>query len=143
MEEALRLRLLLESTAAERACDLRPEEAVSKVRDILEAMGTSVDRPKLYMRRNTQFHFSIYAYSDSPLLMDMLNRLWARVFPYVFTYAISNQDKTDAMRSHWQMFDAFAERDKKRLTDALRQDLEQAARRIIPALEERAAELRR
>ena len=32
MEEALRLRLLLESTAAERACDLRPEEAVPQVR---------------------------------------------------------------------------------------------------------------
>ena len=143
MEEALRLRLLLESTSAERACDLRPEEAVPKIREILEAMGSSVDRPKIYMRRNTQFHFSIYAYSDSPLLLDMLNRLWARVFPYVFTYAISNQDKTDAMRSHWQMFEAFAERDKKRLTDALRQDLEQAARRIIPALEQRAAESRR
>jgi DNA-binding GntR family transcriptional regulator len=143
MEEALRLRLLLESTAAERACDLRPEEAVPKVREILEAMGASVDRPRIYMRRNTQFHFSIYAHSDSPLLLDILNRLWARVFPYVFTYAISNQDKTDAMRSHWQMFEAFAERDKTRLTGALRQDLEQAARRIIPALEESAAESRR
>jgi DNA-binding GntR family transcriptional regulator len=69
--------------------------------------------------------------------------LWARVFPYVFTHAIANQDKTDAMRSHWQMFEAFTARDKKRLTDALRQDLEQAARRIIPALQERAAESRR
>ena len=142
MEEALRLRLLLESTAAERACDLRPDEAVPRVRDILEAMGASVDRPKIYMRRNTQFHFSIYVYSDSPLLLEMLNRLWARVFPYVFTYAIANQDKTDAMRSHWQMFEAFAQRDKKRLTDALRQDLEQAARRIVPALEVRDAEAR-
>jgi DNA-binding GntR family transcriptional regulator len=139
MEEALRLRLLLESTAAERACDLRPEEAVPKVRGILEAMEASLDRPKIYMRRNTQFHFSIYAYSDSPLLLDMLNRLWARVFPYSYTYAIVNHDKADAMRSHWQMFEAFAERDKKRLTEALRQDLEQAARRIIPALEELAA----
>lgn len=143
MEEALRLRLLLESTAAERACELRPDEAVPKVREILEAMGSSVDRPKIYMRRNTQFHFSIYAYSDSPLLLEMLNRLWARVFPYVFTHAIANQDKADAMRSHWQMFEAFAERDKTRLTDALRQDLEQAAKRIIPALEERDAESRR
>jgi DNA-binding GntR family transcriptional regulator len=143
MEEALRLRLLLESTAAERACDLRPEEAVPQVRGILEAMESALDRPKIYMRRNTQFHFSIYAYSDSPLLLEMLNRLWARVFPYSYTYAIVNQDKSDAMRSHWEMFGAFAERDKKRLTDALRQDLEQAARRIIPALEERADESRR
>ena len=90
-----------------------------------------MDRPKIYMRRNTQFHFSIYACSDSPLLLEILNRLWARVFPYVFTFAILNQDKTEAMRSHWEMFGAFAERDKKRLTNALRQDLEQAAGIII------------
>jgi DNA-binding GntR family transcriptional regulator len=140
MEEALRLRLLLESTAAERACDLRPEAAVPQVRAILEAMESSLDRPKIYMRRNTQFHFSIYAYSDSPLLLEMLNRLWARVFPYTYTYAIVNQDKSDAMQSHRAMFEAFVDRDKQRLTDALRQDLEQAARRIIPALEQQGAE---
>jgi DNA-binding GntR family transcriptional regulator len=132
---ALRLRLLLESTAAERACDLRPEEAVENPRN----PGGQSGSPEDLHAKNTQFHFSIYAYSDSPLLLDMLNRLWAARVSHVFTYAISNQDKTDAMRSHWQMFDAFAERDKKRLTDALRQDLEQAARRIIPALEELAA----
>jgi len=61
MEEALRLRLMLESTAAERACDLRPEEAVPKVKSLLETMETSVDRPKIFMRRNTQFHFFIYS----------------------------------------------------------------------------------
>ncbi len=143
MEEALRLRLLLESTAAERACDLRPEEAIAQVRGILKAMEASLDRPKIYMRRNTQFHFSIYAYSDSPLLLEMLNRLWARVFPYSYTYAIVNQDKTDAMRSHGEMFEAFVARDKKRLTDALRQDLERAARLIIPALERNVPELRK
>lgn len=135
MEEALRLRLLLESTAVERACDLRPEAAIPKVKALLEAMETSVDRPKTYMRRNTQFHFSIYSYADSPLLLEMLNRLWARVFPYAFTYAILNQDKTHAMKSHGKMFEGFAARDKKKIKDALREDLEGAAGIIIPALE--------
>jgi len=135
MEEALRLRLLLESTAAERACDLRPDTAIPKVKALLEAMEISVDRPKIYMRRNTQFHFSIYSYADSPLLMEMLNRLWARVFPYAFTYAILNQDKTNAMRSHGKMFEGFAQANKKKITDALREDLEAAGRLIIPALE--------
>ena len=134
MEEALRLRLLLESTAAERACELRPDDVVPRVKALLEAMETSLDRPKIYMRRNTQFHFSIYSYADSPLLLEMLNRLWARVFPYAFTYAILNQDKTPAMKSHWKMFEGFAERDKKKLKDALREDLERAAGIIIPAL---------
>ena len=135
MEEALRLRLMLESTAAERACDLRPEEAVRKVKNLLETMETSVDRPKTFMRRNTQFHFSIYSYADSPLLLEIINRLWARVFPYVFTYFFITQDNSKGMKRHWKMFQGLAERNKKKLTDALREDLEAAAAVIIPALE--------
>ncbi|MGA2954238.1 MAG: GntR family transcriptional regulator [Thermodesulfobacteriota bacterium] len=135
MEEALRLRLMLESTAAERACDLRPEEAVPRVERLLKAMETSVDRPKIFMRRNTQFHFSIYSYADSPLLLEIINRLWARVFPYVFTHFFITQDNSKAMKRHWKMFQGLAERNKKKLTDALREDLEAAAAVIIPALE--------
>ena len=138
MEEALRLRLMLESTAAERACDLRPEEAVPKVKSLLETMETSVDRPRIFMRRNTQFHFSIYSYADSPLLLEIINRLWARVFPYVFTYFFITQDNSKAMKRHWKMFQGLAERNKKKLTDALREDLEAAAAVIIPALEKSA-----
>lgn len=138
MEEALRLRLMLESTAAERACDLRPQEAVPKVKLLLETMEPSVDRPKIFMRRNTQFHFSIYSYADSPLLLEIINRLWARVFPYVFTYFFMTQDNSKAMKRHWKMFQGLAERNKKKLTDALREDLEAAAAVIIPALENSA-----
>jgi DNA-binding GntR family transcriptional regulator len=138
MEEALRLRLMLESTAAERACDLRPEEAVPRVEHLLKTMETSVDRPKIFMRRNTQFHFSIYSYADSPLLLEIINRLWARVFPYVFTYFFITQDNSKAMKRHWKMFQGLAERNKKKLTDALQEDLEAAAKVIIPALEKSA-----
>ena len=139
MEEALRLRLMLESTAAERACDLRPEEAVPRVERLLKTMETSVARPKIFMRRNTQFHFSIYSYADSPLLLEIINRLWARVFPYVFTYFFITQDNSKAMKRHWKMFQGLAERNKKKLTDALREDLEAAAAVIIPALEKSAS----
>jgi len=135
MEEALRLRLLLESTAVERACDLRPEEAVPKVKRLLDGMEASVDRPKIFMRRNTQFHFSIYSYADSPLLLAILNGLWARVFPYVFTHAISTQHNIQVMKFHRKMFQGFAERNKKKITEALREDLGAAADIIIPALE--------
>jgi DNA-binding GntR family transcriptional regulator len=91
------------------------------------------------MRRNTQFHFSIYSYADSPLLLEIINRLWARVFPYVFTYFFITQDNSKAMKRHWKMFQGLAERNKKKLTDALREDLEAAAAVIIPALEKSAS----
>ncbi len=138
MEEALRLRLMLESTAVERACDLRPEDAIPKVKRLLGAMEASVNRPKIFMRKNTQFHFSVYSYADSPLLLEILNRLWARVFPYVFTHAIMTQDNSKVMKFHRQMFQGFAERNKKKITEALQEDLEAAAGVIIPVLKKSA-----
>ncbi len=135
MEEALRLRVLLESMAAERACDLRPESEIPRLKQLLEGMQASVERPKIYMRKNTQFHFSIYSHSDSPLLLEIIERLWARVGPYVYTYGVSTQNLSFAMKCHWEIFEAFRERDKLRIKEALRQDLETTARIIIPSLE--------
>ena len=138
MEEALRLRLMLESTAAERACDLRPESALLKVKKQLEALQSAADRPKGFMRKNSQFHISIYSLADSPLLLEIIERLMARVGPYVYTYAIAPQNNTRVHGHHDKMYQGLVERNKKTITEALREDLEAAARIIIPALEEEA-----
>ena len=138
MEEALRLRLMLESTAAERACDLRPDSALPKLRKQLEALQGAADRPKMFMRRNSQFHISLYSLAESPLLLEMIERLMARVGPYVYTYAIAARDNTGAHGNHAKMYQGLAERNKKTVTEALRDDLEGAARLIIPALEQEA-----
>jgi DNA-binding GntR family transcriptional regulator len=135
MEEALRLRLLLESTAAERACDLRPASALPKLRKHLEALQGSADRPKMFMRRNSQFHIFLYGLADSPLLLEMIERLMARVGPYVYTYAIGTRNNTRALGRHEKMYQGLVERNKKEMTEALREDLEAAAGLIIPALE--------
>jgi DNA-binding GntR family transcriptional regulator len=135
MEEALRLRLMLESTAAERACDLRPESALPKLRRQLEALQGAVDRPKMFMRKNSQFHIALYSLADSPLLLEMIERLMARVGPYVYTYAIASGDNTKAHARHGKMYQGLAEKNKKIMTEALREDLEMAAGLILPALE--------
>ncbi len=135
MEEALRLRLMLESTAAERACALRPESALPHLRKQLGALQGAADRPKIFMRRNSQFHISIYSLADSPLLLEMIERLMARVGPYVFTYAIAAQNNTRVHAHHGKMYQGIEEKNKKLVTEALREDLEAAARIILPALE--------
>jgi DNA-binding GntR family transcriptional regulator len=136
MEEALRLRLMLESTAAERACDLRPESALPKLRKQLEALQGAADRPKIFMRRNSQFHISLYSLADSPLLLEMIERLMARVGPYVYTYAIAPRNNTRVLGRHERMFQGVAARDKGIVAEALREDLEAAARIILPALKQ-------
>jgi DNA-binding GntR family transcriptional regulator len=138
MEEALRLRLLLESTAAERACDLRPESELPKLRKQLEALQGAAERPKIFMRKNSQFHISIYSFADSPLLLEIIERLMARVGPYVYTYAVARQDSSRILKYHGNMFQGLAERNKKMITEALREDLNAAARIILPALEQKS-----
>jgi DNA-binding GntR family transcriptional regulator len=138
MEEALRLRLMLESTAADRACDLRPESALPKLRKQVEALQGAEDRPKVFMRKNSLFHISIYSLADSPLLLEMIERLMARVGPYVYTYAIAAQNNMRVRGHHEKMYQGMAERNKKMITEALREDLEAAARLIIPVLEQGA-----
>jgi DNA-binding GntR family transcriptional regulator len=134
MEEALHLRVMLESVAAERACDLMAESDIPKLRRLVENMEASRERPKIFMRRNTQFHFMIYSLADSPLLLEMIERLWARVGPYVYSYVIGKQDLSRSMASHWEIFEGLAAKDKKRIVKGLREDLEIAGKIIISDL---------
>lgn len=135
MEEALRLRVMLESMAAERACDRRPDEEIPALEKLLKSMEASMERPRIYMRKNTQLHFSIYRHADSPLLLGIIEHLWARVGPYVYTHAISTHSLSYAMKCHWEMVEALRHRDKEKIRNALREDLESTARLIIPSLE--------
>ena len=136
MEEALRLRIQLESMAAQRSCDRRPDTAVQRVNRLLEQMRNSVGkRPKIYMRKNTEFHFAIYSYAESPLLLEIIGGLWARVGPYVYRDAVRKRDLGYAMKCHKEMFEGFAKKSKILIADALQRDLEAAAEVIIPSLE--------
>lgn len=135
MQEAIEIRLMLETLAAQRACELRPDSAVAKVKRLLDDMQDAIDKPKRYMMRNNQFHFAIYAYSDSAMLLQMIDWLWARVGPYVFIHATKVGDLSPTMKCHEDMFEAFAKKDKEKMADALQRDLNSYARFIIDFLE--------
>ena len=57
--------------------------------------------------------------------------------PNVYTYAIAARDNTRAHGYHGKMYQGLVEKNKKIITEALREDLEAAARIIIPALEQK------
>ena len=130
-DEVLSIRLLLESTAVEQACQQRPDSAVAKVEAILKAMGKHVGKNhKAYIRKNDQFHQAIYACSNSPLLLELIQRLLSRVNPYVYLHAVHGRDLTSALNCHQEMFEGFADRDIEKAVSALRHDLEDAGRVI-------------
>ena len=135
-EEILDLRLLLESEAVTKACARRPKSAITKVDRILTAMKKHVGvNHKKYIKKNDQFHEAIYSYSKSPLLMELIQRLLARVNPYIYLYAIHGRDLSSAINCHDDMFTGFSEGNAERTVEALHRDLKDAATVILSRLE--------
>ena len=133
--EILSLRLLLESEAVDKACRLRPEKAIPKVKKIYDAMGRQVNvNHKAYIKKNDQFHKAIYSCANSPLLLDLIQRLLSRVNPYVYLYAIDNMDLSTAVACHRKMFDGFSAGDSRKTISALHRDLQEAGSVILPHL---------
>ncbi len=136
MEECLRIRLTLESQAAERAARRRPDAAVLVVENILRAMMDATSTPHVYMTKNKEFHFAIYSYAESPVLLHLIEQLWMRVAPYFVIHAKDNPHLDEAQTNHAGMVRGFRDRDPKALVSALRSDLRNTARFIIPHLRE-------
>lgn len=136
-KEILNLRLLLESEAVVKACELRPKKAISRVEKILKDMQKHVDtNHRAYIKKNDEFHKTIYSYANSPLLLELIQRLLARVNPYIYLHAIENRDLSNAIDCHREMFDGFADKDGERTREALHKDLKGAADVILTHLEE-------
>ena len=135
-KEVLNLRLLLESEAVDKACQNRPNSAVKKVEKILAAMEKHIEvNHKAYIKKNDQFHQTIYSYAASPLLMELIQRLLARVNPYIYLYAINRQDLSTPSDCHRTMFEGFSEGNSTKAVEALKRDLNHAATYILPQLD--------
>jgi DNA-binding GntR family transcriptional regulator len=90
---------------------------------------------KAYIKKNDEFHKTIYTYANSPLLIDLIQQLLARVNPYIYLYAIDKRDLTNALKCHHDMLTGFTNGDSKATIEALHRDLKGAAQFILPQLE--------
>lgn len=135
-KEILNLRLLLESEAVDKACKERPPKSIPKVERIFKAMEKHIGiNHKAYIKKNDEFHKAIYTYANSPILIDLIQRLLARVNPYIYLYAMHKRDLSSAMVCHRGILNGFAAGDSKATIQALHNDLKGAAEWILPQLE--------
>jgi DNA-binding GntR family transcriptional regulator len=134
MDEVLKLRIMLETLAAETACDSLPDSLLPILAEMLKKMYESIDEPRVYLRHNQHFHFSIYRQANSPILFDIISNLWMRIGPYIFLCAREKQDVLLAMKHHQAIYDALGSRDKLGVSKAIEGDLRAAAVVIKKAL---------
>ena len=122
MEEVLKLRITLETLAAQIACDCRPDSLLPEIAGMLTKMRDSMDEPIVYLRLNQKFHFTIYRQANSPILFDIISNLWMRIGPYIFLHARVRKDVSLAMKHHQAIYDALAARDKSGISKAIEED---------------------
>jgi len=130
MEEALQLRLMLETRAAEISCDRLTESDLSKMARILDSMELSLGDPERYLVLNRQFHLMIYSCADSPMLLQLINSIWARINPYKHLIVAKRGDPSISLKCHRNIHAALMKRDKRKLNHWLYQDLELANKLI-------------
>lgn len=135
LDEILWVRLTLETMAAEKACEIRRDSALPKLKALISDMWSCVEKPKEYFKKNVQFHFGIYKLANSPNLLNIIDGLWARIGPYLNMQILDLvYIRKVAMLCHERMYQALEERDPAEMRKALAQDLEKTADRIRPLL---------
>jgi DNA-binding GntR family transcriptional regulator len=124
IDEIYAIRRKVETFLGEQACVTRDESAVVDVERAFENMWDEYGVEKRGVSRNYDFHFSIYRAAGMPILLEIVNSLWARIGPYLPTSLLRMREHDYAV--HNGMLQAFRERDPQAFTDNLLSDLETA-----------------
>jgi DNA-binding GntR family transcriptional regulator len=77
VEENFQIRAALESLGASLAARKIDEAGLSELERLNERMRALADGDPRYPELNREFHFTLYQYSRSPLLMSLMRLLWA------------------------------------------------------------------
>lgn len=104
VEENFQIRAALESLGASLAARKIDAAGVARLRELNERMRPLPDGDPRYAGLNREFHFSLYEYSRSPLLMSLMRLLWASLHggPRV------RRTHAESARQHDAILDALA-----------------------------------
>jgi DNA-binding GntR family transcriptional regulator len=77
IEENFQIRAALESLGASLAARKIDAEGLARLRDLDDQMRALADDDPSYAELNREFHFTVYEYAHSPLLLLLMRLLWA------------------------------------------------------------------
>jgi DNA-binding GntR family transcriptional regulator len=107
MEENFVIRAALESLGASLAARSIDDAGVRRLAEMNDRMRALAEDDPDYGELNRQFHFAIYEYARSPLLMSLMRLLWASLHggPKVL------RTRAESARQHDEILDALRARD--------------------------------
>jgi DNA-binding GntR family transcriptional regulator len=128
------LRSTLEPLAARRAVAHLTETDLQLLRQLQARYGDLVERGESRDLRklNYQFHMSIYRAADSPLLLDFIAQLWARV-PLDILSALPDRSTT-SLREHEQILRALERREVEAAEHLTREHIAHGAEALLEVI---------
>lgn len=107
VEENFQIRAALESLGAALAARKIDADGLARLRDLNEQMRALADDDPRYAGLNREFHFTVYEYARSPLLLSLMRLLWASLHggPRV------SRTHAESARQHDEILAALADAD--------------------------------
>ena len=107
VEENFQIRAALESLGASLAARKIDAAGLARLRDLNDQMRALPDDDPWYAELNREFHFTVYEYARSPLLLSLMRPLWASLHggPRV------TRTHAESARQHEQIIAALADGD--------------------------------
>jgi DNA-binding GntR family transcriptional regulator len=105
------IRIALEGLAAELAALRATPQAIEEIAGHLKAMEQSSHTRDIrqYIVDNWHFHMGVYRAADSPMLMQMIEPLWAKYSAY--TRLAADEDTSTTLPNHARALDGLRRRD--------------------------------
>jgi DNA-binding GntR family transcriptional regulator len=107
VEENFQIRAALESLGASLAARKADPAGLARLRELNDRMRGLADGDPRYAELNREFHFTVYEYAHSPLLLSLMRLLWASLQggPRV------TRTHAESARQHDEILAALAEGD--------------------------------
>ncbi len=130
-----RVRLEVESLAAEWAAPRIGETEIAKLEGLVEKMAiAAISVRKDYVRYNREFHFAIYRAAGSDVLYAIIETLWLQISPY-FHLLHDSGNYHSANAQHERMLSGLKARNSAVVRQALRNDIEAASKVLLGLLD--------
>jgi DNA-binding GntR family transcriptional regulator len=107
IEENFQIRAALESLGASLAARKIDVEGLARLRDLNDQMRALADDDPSYAELNREFHFTVYEYAHSPLLLSLMRLLWA----WLYGGPKALRTHAESARRHDEIFKALADGD--------------------------------
>jgi DNA-binding GntR family transcriptional regulator len=134
--ELRRIRMALEGLAAELAVANLGAKDVQRLEGLIAEMDDDIagNDVRSYLAHNKLFHFGLYSRANSPLMLELIENLWARVGPFLNSLFESSHYLPHANEHHRRIVAAVRQHNGLNVRRALVRDIDAAADALMRKL---------